>query len=485
MTRSLPETYQLGLLQAEYRANRLTAKIILGAGVVSVLFGLFSLSLALSRARVPSGILSDGFKRDSITINTSLGLFMLLMAILFFVYHRYHTRLRAVVYTEGFVFSDWRKSLACRWDEATEVYESITHVYHQTSGRLGPRRWEYTVYRSDGQRIKIAGLEEIIQLGQTLKTEISKRVLHKAVEIYQAGGTVWFGTKLNLSQQGISDGEKTLPWHEVEEVKLGEENNAVTIKQKGRRRSWKSIVGSQVANAWVLKMMVDRIHKLNRPGEQLAADQASLHFPPDLPVRRARELKNRRTKTITAAAVLLIGGLVVGGYAVTQDWQSKARYEIKRALESVCEDDDTGVPEAAPYAQTSGLHPIMYVEKTAMGSWLSSYHYLPPSQWRPQEPADTELVACLEEEQVEIERCPYTLKSGDSATLVRLQWQTVVTLREAQTGKIVASNAIVGEPPRECQVSEQFEAGKLTEYIIGAKPEAEIEAWLEPYIDIP
>ncbi len=492
MTRSsTPETSQLGALQAEYKSNRLTARILMGTGIVSVLISLISLFVAINRARSQSTVLSDSFRRDTIVINASLGLFMLLLAVFFFVYHRYHTSLRVAVYTDGFIFSDWRRSLACRWDEAVEVYESITRVYHRTTDTLrpGPRRWEYVVYRADGQRIKIAGLEGIVQLGQTLKTEILKRVLHRAVETYRAGGTVWFGPKLNLSQRGIGAGGETLPWREVAEVEVSERDNAVTVKQKGKRKGWKHVVGSRVANAWVLKVMVDRIHELNRSSEPVA-HQASLHFPPDIPARSFREPRNRRIKAIAAAAILTFG-LIFGGYIALRQvigdrTRSKARYETKHALEGVCVGDGASVPEAAAYAQTSGLHPVMYVEKSGLGNWLSSYNYHPPAGWLSEEPVDTELVACLEEEQVEIERCPYTLQNGDSAVLVRLQWRTVVTLREARTGKVVAaSETIAGEPPRACQESEQFTEGDLTEFISGERPEGGVEAWLEPYVEIP
>lgn len=265
MTPPLPSNIQnLGSPKAEYRANRLTARILLGSGIMSVLVSLFLFTLAISRSRAPrSGVLSDSFRRDSITINISLGIFMLLLAAFFFVYHRYHTGLRVAVYADGFVAGDWRKQLICRWDEAREVYESVTHVTQRTSGRPGPQRREYTVFRADGQRIKIAGLEGIIRLGQTLKAESAKHLLPRALESYRAGESVKFGPHLSLSQRGISDGTKTLPWGEVEQVTVSKRNNGVTIKQKGRRRAWKHIVGAEVANAWMIEAMVDSIQDEN------------------------------------------------------------------------------------------------------------------------------------------------------------------------------------------------------------------------------
>ena len=255
MTESMPQEIQaLGALQAEYRSNRLTARILLGTGIFSILVSLFLFATAISRSRAPrSGVLSDSF--------------MLLLAIFFFVYHRYHNGLRVDVYTGGFVAGDWRQALICRWDEVTALYESITHVTHQASGRQGPRRWEYTVWCADGQRIKIAGLEGIVQLGQTLKTEISKHVLRRSVASYRAGRSVEFGPHLRLSRRGISDGTKTLPWHEVAHFSVNERDNGVTIRQQGKHRVWKYVNGSQVANARVLKVMVDRIEELNRAAD--------------------------------------------------------------------------------------------------------------------------------------------------------------------------------------------------------------------------
>jgi hypothetical protein len=488
MNRQLsPEASQLGEPQAEYIANRLTAKILLGVGIVCGLISLLPLYTTVSKfLSPPSRFLSDSFRQDSIIIGGSIGLFLLLLTVLFFVYHRYHTSLRVVVYSEGFVFNDWRQSLACRWDEVTELYESVTRTFDQTRGwARGPRRYAYTVYLADGRRIKIAGLEGIILLGRKLKAEIPGRVQHQALQVYQAGGTVWFGPKLNLSRQGIGDGKKILPWSEVAEVKVSGEDNSVTIQQGGRRMRWKYVYGPYVANPWVLQAMVNRIHTLNRSSEQSAARQELLHFPPNFPARRGKELKQRRIMGV-AAAILLVGILVGGGYVVRQELQSRTSLKIRRGLENICADAGDRVPEVSPYTQTSGLHPVKYVKQTEMGRWGSPLGYSVPAQWHPQELTDTELVACLAPERVEIERCPYTSTNGDVASLVRLQWQATVTLREAQTGKIVAvSDNLMGGAPPECQKSQQFEDGKLTEYVIGTEPEEAIETWLKPYVEIP
>jgi hypothetical protein len=96
------------------------------------------------------------------------------------------------------------------------------------------------------------------------------------------------------------------------------------------------------------------------------------------------------------------------------------------------------------------------------------------------------LVVCLEEEKLEVQRRPYTLESGAAAILVRQQWQTIVILRKARTGKAVAaSNGLVGGSPPECQASQQFDSGKSTEYVIGSKPGEAVETWLRPYVEIP
>ena len=160
--------------------------------------------------------------------------------------------------------------------------------------------------------------------------------------------------------------------------------------------------------------------------------------------------------------------------------QYQARYEMETRLAAVCAGE--GVPEAAAYPSTSALHPILYVKQTTTG-FSTDFGYRTPEDWEPQRLEDAELVACIVEDQVERQRCSYTLEDGRKGTVVRVQYRVSVTLRAAQTGAIIATNeGLMGGPPPECQDTEQFQANRLTRYIGGSRPNEAIDEWLRTYV---
>jgi hypothetical protein len=201
-------------------------------------------------------------------------------------------------------------------------------------------------------------------------------------------------------------------------------------------------------------------------------------------------MRDRRMMIWGILAMLLIGSLAVVGCGSTPTPEPTPEPpSIKEyQLADICESDDAGVPEAAPYSQTSGIHPIVYA--TGRDSEYSFSHdvdpYAPPSEWKPQELAETELVACIRLIERQVEECPYTLSSGLSATLYRIQMRAVVSLREAQTGKVVATSKVIeGVAPAECQDSEKFQTGTTSKYVYGDVASGYIHAWLKQYVEIP
>jgi hypothetical protein len=149
----------------------------------------------------------------------------------------------------------------------TEVYESI--IYRDPRRRTGIIGRRCTVYQTDGQRIKLGvAIQNSNSLGLTVQAEVCKRLLPRAIETYKAGGTVAFGPEITLSQQGLASGQKMLPWSAVAHIKFGRWRG-VRISQRGKRRPWKSIMHSRIANYLVLREMLEVIN-LKPQGEQLA-----------------------------------------------------------------------------------------------------------------------------------------------------------------------------------------------------------------------
>lgn len=202
-------------------------------------------------------------------------------------------------------------------------------------------------------------------------------------------------------------------------------------------------------------------------------------------------MKKIRAMTFGVAAVLLIGSLIGCGAAPTPTPkptvalpQTISHAEESRLAE-ICAGEGAGTSEAASYTQTSGIHPIVYAQGPH-GGWKPSSNYRIPAGWEPQELAEAELVACIEQRGETIEKCSYTLTSGEAASVSRIQKVAVVTLRETQTGKVVATSPdIEGSLPKECKESEQFKAGKKSKALEGGRPVSEVNAWLKQYVEIP
>ena len=112
-------------------------------------------------------------------INAIIGGIMLLLTVILFALYYHHKNRRVDVYADGFVFTDWRASLAFRWDDVREVYASP--IYRKTSRGYRTSQivnWMYTVHRKkDGAKAKIGGLEGMGSLGQFIQAEVSKRLL--------------------------------------------------------------------------------------------------------------------------------------------------------------------------------------------------------------------------------------------------------------------------------------------------------------------
>jgi hypothetical protein len=203
--------------------------------------------------------LSSRFGRDRIMIGAALGLFTLLLtAFLGALYYDHKTR-RVNVYADGLVYTSWWKSLTFHWDDVSQVYTSPVYYGNMTRGYRSSRvaNWIYTVHRNDGEKAKVGGLEEMRELGQIIQTEVTNRLLPPAIEAYRAGDEVEFGPRLGLGQQGVRVSDKLLPWSDVAEVRL-DQDNRVTILKQGKRLPWKFVGSDQVANPWVLKALLNR-----------------------------------------------------------------------------------------------------------------------------------------------------------------------------------------------------------------------------------
>lgn len=166
--------------------------------------------------------------------------------------------------------------------------------------------------------------------------------------------------------------------------------------------------------------------------------------------------------------IVLLCICVAGGLFLPSPRPSQ---EILETMSAVC--GGKSVEEAGAFNPGPGPHAIVLLD--ASGN-EHPWNELLPYEWWPQSVNETELVACLQEEQLEfVDTCEY---SGGHI-VKRYQYTTPIRLMAARTGENIASGVVTGEPPRACKLLEM----EITTEIHGDHVKDEdVEQWLQEFV---
>ncbi len=96
----------------------------------------------------------------------------------------------------------------------------------------------------------------IEQLGNTIQTEVGKRLGPRMIDAYNHGETLKFG-KVTVSKAGLDIGQGLIPWPQVEQVTLS--LGKLAVRRNGQ---WTEMVGQtagQTPNLNVLMVLVKEI----------------------------------------------------------------------------------------------------------------------------------------------------------------------------------------------------------------------------------
>ncbi|MDY7080123.1 MAG: hypothetical protein SXV54_24850 [Chloroflexota bacterium] len=205
-------------------------------------------------------------------------------------------------------------------------------------------------------------------------------------------------------------------------------------------------------------------------------------------------MRNKKTLLIAIPGLLIVGCIVIFAIAIisSEGDGNRASEEDKTRTNTnlvgpICQ--GTPLPDAPAYTQASGTHSLVVLELEEDGNYdygfINPNYYSLPDGWRARYVKDLELVICVDKEEDElVETCEYTLvDSGDQITLSRFAKHVTFRLLEAQTGREIASDTLVGMP-RECQDTEEFLEETTGSSIVGHGYD-ELEDWLRPYVVIP
>jgi len=161
--------------------------------------------------------------------------------------------LRALVFADGLVHVQGGRVNVFRWDEITEVYQSM-----QKTTRYGRSvQTIYTIKDAKGKKSVLTGeLVGIRALGETIQREVTARLLPRYWQDYEAGSTLQFG-KLGVSKGGLSKGKEVLPWDQIGRVKF--DWGSISVKRGEAWIPWASITASSTPNLFVFLSMLDKI----------------------------------------------------------------------------------------------------------------------------------------------------------------------------------------------------------------------------------
>lgn len=176
-----------------------------------------------------------------------------------------------------------------------------------------------------------------------------------------------------------------------------------------------------------------------------------------------------RKKLIVAAFVfIVIAALLIWSYYVIESVHIDD--QLLAAFSEV--HDGKGVSQAAKFAGSSP-HPIVLL--TSSGGRCDWTERI-PLEWRSKNITDIQLVVTVgEEQEIILERCDYI----DGPSITRYQYSVEVNLREANTGKIVASTTLYGSEPRLCKQVEERSVTRLE----GSHVQFDqLEEWLRQYV---
>jgi uncharacterized protein DUF6585 len=154
----------------------------------------------------------------------------------------------AAVYQHGLALNDPAGLRQFRWDAVDEVRQSVTRYYR--NGVHTNTVYVYTVRTHDGQTLKFNNrFAKIEELGKAIQSNVSAALLPRYVQALNSGQRLTFGP-LAIDRAGLYAGDKSLPWREIEAIKLQDGHIAV----KGAADDWYNwapVSLAQVPNFWV------------------------------------------------------------------------------------------------------------------------------------------------------------------------------------------------------------------------------------------
>jgi hypothetical protein len=159
------------------------------------------------------------------------------------------------LFQQGIVIDKGKQVQAFAWNQAAEVWQSITRNYRH--GSYVGTTYTYTLRRVDGYQIKLGNLtKDIAELGPAIAQGITRELVPRALHVIQTGQTLTFAS-LSINQQGIGNGRDFIPWSQVQPVSVNQ--GRVTIKKTGTSRVWATAMVAKIPNFLVFTVVAEEM----------------------------------------------------------------------------------------------------------------------------------------------------------------------------------------------------------------------------------
>jgi hypothetical protein len=159
------QALELGAFRKTFLPRVLPGRVLLGSAIFCIVAGILEFVSALNKyLSPPRSVLSDRFRQDSITIGVILGIVFILVSLSLAALYYAHRKHRVDLYANGVVVATWRGEKTVLWGNLMKVDKMP--IYGRSRK---PVNWNYTLYRFDGEKVQIRGLEGLGALGRVLE----------------------------------------------------------------------------------------------------------------------------------------------------------------------------------------------------------------------------------------------------------------------------------------------------------------------------
>ena len=163
----------------------------------------------------------------------------------------------AVVYTNGFAYSDRKGVHNWRWDQVKDVTANV--IRHYTNGIYTSTTHTYTLVKAGGEKLVINDAIKNVEAFYThLQNNTLQHRYQRYADAYNRGEAVQFGPVTISKQGGIQIGKKSYVWEEIEQVAINK--GVLSVKKKdGGWFSGASATAGAIPNLHVLLSIINQI----------------------------------------------------------------------------------------------------------------------------------------------------------------------------------------------------------------------------------